>query len=87
MGAGTTRILLLFGREFLILILIAFLISTILCYAGINLWLNSYASRMPVTIWIFVLPFILVVLIAGLTIGSQVLKVARTNPADTLRYE
>lgn len=87
MGAGTTRILFLFGREFLILILIAFLISTILCYAGINLWLNSYASRMPVTIWIFILPFILVVLIAGLTIGSQVLKVSRTNPADTLRYE
>jgi putative ABC transport system permease protein len=87
MGAGTIRILLLFSREFLSLILIAFLVSAAVCYTGINLWLNSYAIKMPVTIWIFILPFLLVILIAGLTIWSQVFKVARTNPADTLRYE
>jgi len=87
MGAGTIRILLLFSREFLSLILIAFLVSAAVCYTGINLWLNSYAGKMPVTIWIFILPLILVILIAGLTIWSQVFKVARTNPADTLRYE
>jgi putative ABC transport system permease protein len=87
MGAGTSRILVLFGREFLLLIVIAFIITLGACYAGVNLWLKSFAHQMPVTPWLFILPLVLVILVAGLTMGSQVLKVARTNPADNLRYE
>jgi len=87
MGAGTSRIMLLFGREFLLLIITAFLVSLVLCLSGIHAWLNSYANKMAVTPWLFVLPLLLLLVVAGLTIAAQVLKVARTNPADNLRYE
>jgi len=87
LGSGIPRILLLFGREFLLLILIAFVLSLVGCYMGINLWLNSFANRMPITAWLFILPLLLVIVVAGLTISSQIIKVARTNPVDNLRYE
>jgi putative ABC transport system permease protein len=87
MGANISRILFLFGREFFLLIIIAFVISWVLCSAGIHWWLNSFASKMPVTVWLFVLPLLLMMVVAGITIGSQVLKVARANPAGNLRYE
>jgi len=87
LGAGTPRILFLFGREFLLLIFSAFIIALLLCHAGINLWLNSFANKMSVSIWLFILPLALVVLVTGLTISAQVLKVALANPADNLRYE
>jgi putative ABC transport system permease protein len=87
MGAGTPRILFLFSRELLLLIITAFLISLALCYIGIDRWLNSFANKMPVTPWLFILPLVLVVFVTGLTMGIQVIKVAKTNPADYLRYE
>jgi putative ABC transport system permease protein len=87
LGAGIPRILILFGREFFLLILTAFLLSLAGCYIGINLWLNSFANKMPITAWLFVLPLLLVIVVAGLTISSQIIKVARTNPVDNLRYE
>ena len=87
LGAGIPRILLLFGREFLLLILTAFVVSLVGCYMGINLWLNSFANRMPITAWLFILPLVLVIVVAGFTISSQIIKVARTNPVDNLRYE
>lgn len=87
LGAGTYRILYLFGRDFLLLMGFAFLCSIAVCYTGINLWLNTFAHKMPVTPWLFILPLALVALIAGSTITFQVLKVARSNPADHLRYE
>ncbi len=87
LGAGIPRILLLFGREFFLLILIAFVLSLVGCYTGINLWLNSFANRMPITAWLFILPLLLVIMVAGITISFQIIKVARTNPVDNLRYE
>jgi putative ABC transport system permease protein len=87
LGSGIPRILLLFGREFLLLILTAFALSLVGCYIGINQWLNSFANRMPITAWLFILPLLLVIVVAGLTISSQIIKVARTNPVDNLRYE
>ncbi len=87
MGARIPHILFLFGREFLTLVLIAFVISVGICYTGISLWLQSFASKMPVTPWLFILPLILVALVSGLTMGYQVLKVAIANPVDYLRYE
>jgi putative ABC transport system permease protein len=87
MGAGIHRILILFGCEFFLLIVLAFMIAFSLCYAGIKLWLNSFANKMPFSVWIFILPLILVILVTALTISSQVLKVAKSNPADNLRYE
>lgn len=87
LGAGTPRILILFGRDFLLLILSAFVIAFAICYAGIGIWLNSFAAKMPLSLWLFVLPLVLVLLVAGFTISFQVLKVGMTNPADNLRYE
>lgn len=87
MGAGADRILIMFGREFFLLILAAFAISAAVCYKAINLWLNSFASKMPVTPWLFIVPLVLVILVAGLTIISRVMRVAMTNPANMLRYE
>ena len=86
-GAGTSRILYLFAKDFMWLIAISFIIALPLCYYGINQWLKSFAVKMELSMWIFILPLIIVLLIAGITISSQVIKAAKANPADNLRYE
>ena len=87
LGAGTARILYLFAREFLVLILVSFLIALVACLFGIDRWLDSFAVKMDIGAGLFLLPLALVILVAGLTISSQVLKVVFTNPVENLRYE
>ena len=87
LGAGTARILYLFAREFLVLILVSFLIALVACSFGINKWLDSFATKMDIGAGLFLLPLALVIMVAGLTISSQVLKVVFTNPVENLRYE
>jgi putative ABC transport system permease protein len=42
---------------------------------------------MDLTLWIFIISTLIALLIAWITVISQTLKAANTNPADSLRYE
>jgi putative ABC transport system permease protein len=87
LGAGTPRILYLFAMDFIRLILISFIIAIPLSYYGVIRWLESFSLKMEVGISVFIIPLLIVLIVAGLTISSQVLKAARANPIDNLRYE
>jgi putative ABC transport system permease protein len=87
LGAGTVRILFLFASEFLLLILFSFVIAFAISFVGIDRWMDSFSVKMDIGPGLFLLPLALVILVAGLTISSQVLKVTLTNPVENLRYE
>jgi putative ABC transport system permease protein len=52
-----------------------------------NRWLQNFAYRIEIGIWIFVLSGILALLIALLTVSYQAIKAAVANPVEALRYE
>lgn len=87
LGADTLRILLLLGKEFIWLMITSFIISVPIGIWGISQWLNSYEVKVQLTIWVFIIPFIILLAIATITVSSQVLKALRTNPVENLRYE
>jgi putative ABC transport system permease protein len=86
-GATLPRILVLLTRDFLRPILVAFLVATPLTWFLLQKWLENYAFRIKVNGWMFVLPILLILLIALITISSQTLKAASANPAKSLRTE
>lgn len=87
MGASVPGILLLIGRNFVVLVAVAFLIATPIAWIVMNHWLESFANRIPMSWWIFALPGAVVVLIAMFTISFHTIQAARANPAHSLRYE
>ena len=87
LGANVTKILILFSGDFLILILVAFSISLLPVIFGVNKWLESFANRMALNGWLFVLPLVAVFVITILTISSHAIKAAIANPVKSLRYE
>jgi putative ABC transport system permease protein len=87
LGAGVSRILLLLIGDYLRLLLISFIIALPISYFGIRYWLESFASRMDITVWIFLLPLIIVSLVTSFTICSHVIKAAMANPVESLRNE
>jgi putative ABC transport system permease protein len=87
LGASTAGIISLLSKDFLKLVMISFLIACPLAWYFINKWLESFAYRVPFTIWIILLGCGAALLIAFITISLQAIKAAFTNPVKSLRTE
>ena len=65
----------------------AFVLSIPLSWLAMKIWLQDFAYRTGISWWIFILAGITVSLIATATIFWHSIKVARHNPAESLRCE
>jgi len=74
-------------KEYLLLIFIALLIAVPILFWGILFWLNNFPVKMSLTIWLFILPVLIVMLITMISVASHTLKAARLNPVDSIKYE
>jgi len=87
LGASINSILQLLYKEFALLLAIAFLIAAPLAWLASSKWLQSYAFRINVG-WLYVvLPFLLMIAIAFITVSFQSIKAAIANPVKSLRTE
>ncbi len=87
LGASEKNILNLISREYLVMVVIANAIAWPTAYYFINKWLQQFAYRVDISIWIFVLSGLGALGIALLTVSYQSIKAATANPVDSLRYE
>jgi ABC-type antimicrobial peptide transport system permease subunit len=87
MGASVGQIVGLFTKEFVWLIVIAFLIATPLAWYAMDRWLQSFAYRIQIGPSVFLVSVLLTFLIAALTVGYQSVKAAWADPVKSLRSE
>jgi putative ABC transport system permease protein len=87
LGAGVTNIFSLVTREFVILVMIAFLIASPIAWMVMNRWLLDFAYRTDFSWWIFAIAGFGVLGIALLTMSIQAIKASVANPASSLRNE
>ncbi|HLY72024.1 MAG TPA: FtsX-like permease family protein, partial [Puia sp.] len=87
LGASLNNIVAIFSKDFLKLVVIAFLIAAPLAWYIMNRWLDDFAYRENISWWIFLLAGISSLFIALATIGYQAFKSARANPVKSLRTE
>jgi putative ABC transport system permease protein len=86
-GASVGQIVFLLSREFLALVLVAFVVSAPIAWWLIEGWLKGFAYRVPVYWWVFAVAGLLALLIAILTVSFQAVKAAVANPVNSLRSE
>ena len=87
LGASVVNIIYLFSKEFTILILVAFAVAVPVAYYMMSSWLNNFAFRINITVWVFALAMISSVIIAWITVGYKSIKAAIANPVKSLRTE
>ena len=87
LGATVSNIVGLMSKDFLLLVAVANLISWPASYFIMNKWLQNFAYRIDIGLWVFALAIALSLFIALLTISFQTIKAATANPVDSLRYE
>lgn len=87
LGANKQVIAFLFLKEYGLQIIVASLASWPLAYYLMQQWLDNFPYRTTVSLWTFVGATIIASLIVLLAVGYTVIKVTRTNPAESLKYE
>jgi len=87
LGASYQTILYTFSKGYGLMIAIAFLVAVPICFYLLKQWLSSFEYSIKLQGLEFVLAGVATLLIAALTISFHSLRVARTNPALTLRDE
>ncbi|OEJ99554.1 ABC transporter permease [Roseivirga misakiensis] len=87
LGAKMTSITILFSKNYVSLILIANVIAVPITYFGIRSWLEDFAFKISISPKLFIVPVILLMGIALITITFQTLKAAQANPIKSLRSE
>jgi putative ABC transport system permease protein len=87
LGATVINIIIVLFKDIAFLILIAILIAIPLSYWAVNLWLESFAYRIHLGIWIFITSGFIAFLIGFLSVLYYSLKAAYINPVEALKYE
>ena len=87
LGASVTQIVFLLSKNFLILIIVAFIIATPITYFVMDGWLQNFAFQIDINLLLFVVGGLLAIIIALSTISYHTIKASRSNPVDALRYE
>ena len=87
LGSSVLNSVLLLIRYFVYQILIAVPIGLSIAYWVMHRWIENFAFRVSIGWWFFILPVIIVLVIAVATVIAQVTKTANVNPAESLRHE
>lgn len=87
LGASVAGIVGLLSRDYLRLVLAANLVAWPASFLTMNSWLQEFAYRTSPAWQTFAVATLLTMAIALLTVASQAIRAAHTNPVDALRYE
>jgi len=87
LGATVNSILGLLYKDFAALVLVSFIVSAPLGWYAINKWLQTYAFRVDIHPLLFIIPFVIVLVIAFATVSYLSVKAALTNPVKSLKTE
>jgi putative ABC transport system permease protein len=87
LGASVQGIVVLLSRDFVILVLVAFVIAGPLSYLAMDRWLNAFAYKTDLSLSIFVLSGAAALALALVTVSFQAIRSAVSNPIESLRYE
>ncbi|HLX93017.1 MAG TPA: ABC transporter permease [Puia sp.] len=87
LGASVFNVTTLLSRDFLKLVILAFLVASPVAWFIMNRWLENYTYRIQISWWVFAGAGLLSVLIAITTVGYQSLRAATANPVKNLRSE
>jgi ABC-type antimicrobial peptide transport system permease subunit len=87
LGASVGNVIGLLSKEFLVLVLISFVLSTPVVFYLLQKWLANYPYHVDIQWWMFLMSGATAIVIASITVSFQSIKAALANPVKSLRLE
>ena len=86
-GASRRDILSRIGWKYLLTAAVGFIIAAPIAYAICRRWLEQFAFRTTIPVWLFALAFVIVICITLVTVILQAWSAANANPVDAIKNE
>lgn len=87
LGASVTNIVRMLSKDFVKLVMLAFVIATPIAWWFMNTWLQDFAYRIELSWWIFAVTGLVALIIALFTLSFQAVRAAIANPVKSLKTE
>ena len=87
LGASVTNIVKMLSKDFVKLVMLAFVIATPIAWWFMNQWLQDFAFRINLSWLIFVATGAVALVVALITLSFQAIRAAVANPVDSLKTE
>lgn len=87
LGASISGLFILLTRDFTRLVVISLMIAIPISWYSMNSWLENYAYRVSISVWIFIVSALLAIFIALVTVSYQSIRTSISNPVNSLRHE
>jgi putative ABC transport system permease protein len=87
LGASVKSVVFILSKDFLLLVVISFVIAAPASWWIMHNWLEGFAFRINISLWVFGIAGIIAVAIAMGTISYQAIKAALMNPVTSLKTE
>lgn len=87
LGSSTFELVRLLSSNFLMLVLIAFVIACPIAVMLMNEWLSQFAYRISWSVWVFISAGAICFITAALTVSAKSWQAANMDPVKALKYE
>lgn len=87
LGATIANIWTLLSTEFILLVIISFLIATPIAWYVMHTWLLQYKYKIDIPLWVFIVTGLMALLITIATVSFQAIKAAIANPVKSLKAD
>jgi putative ABC transport system permease protein len=87
LGADVGTIVALLTKDFVVLVGLAAIVAFPLAWLFLDRWLQDFAYRIDIPLWVFVSAALMVLFVALATVSVQSVKAALINPVKSLRTE
>ena len=87
LGASFISLVKLLARDFIRLVMIGFLLSVPVTWIVMNKWLDNFAYRTEINLWIYLISGVFTFLLAFITVSTLAIRAAKANPVESLKYE
>jgi putative ABC transport system permease protein len=87
LGASVNSLLYTLSKDFIVLVIVAFIIAIPVIGIVMHSWLQSFAYRTEIIWWIYAIAGAMAIITAVITVLFQVIQAARANPVKSLRTE
>lgn len=87
LGSTTSEILVMFNKSYLRILLLCFMLAAPLAWYGVSRWLENFAYKTPMRLWVYAVAFVLVSFVTLLTVTFQNWRTANENPVHSIKNE
>ena len=86
-GATTGQILLMFNKTYIRIVSVCFIISIPIAWTGTQQWLENFAYKTPLHLWVFIVAFLIILSVTIGTVTFRNWQAANENPVNSVKSE